>query len=225
MRSERPWSTAAHTDTTKQVRKTIDNKDTKLLTLPGFDFGAFDVLEMSRDILNVSFSCLVVPNLAPQNPRLLEVDYILIYALNVDHLTDVNTQKLTLSNDAKISPCSADEGFMAGLTFLVTGARVNGTLLVTIIQWFDATLVVREAALRDVCSSSITLEVDNGNDRSIDRQLLIVGSKTMAVGIRVREKTGLKNGVGRRFNVRNEMGRRKGSLLSEELDILINNTN
>ena len=137
----------------------------------------------------------------------------------------MNTQKLTLSNDTKISPCSADEGFMAGLTFLVTGARVNGTLPVTIIQWFEATLVVREAALRDVCSSSITLEVDNGNNRSIDWQLLIVGSKTMTVGIRVREKTGLKNGVGRRFNVRNEMGRRKGSLLLEELDVLINNTN
>jgi hypothetical protein len=102
---------------------------------------------------------------------------------------------------------------MTGLTFLVTAARVNGTFLVTIIQWFYATLVVREATLRDVCSRSITLEVDDGNNRSIDRQLLIVGTKTMTMGIRVREKTGLKDGVGRRFNVRNEMGRRKGDLL------------
>lgn len=133
-------------------------------------------------------------------------------------------QKLTLSNEAKISPCSTDEGFMAGLTFLVTTTRINGTLLATIIQSVDTTRVVREAALRDVCSRTITLEVDDGNNRSIDRQLLIVGTKTMTVSIRVREKTGLKNGVGGRFNVRNEMGRRKGNLFLEESDILINNT-
>lgn len=114
---------------------------------------------------------------------------------------------------------------MALLTFLITAARVNGTLLVTIIQWFEATLVVREATLRDVCSRSITLEVDDGNNRSIDRQLLIVGTKTMTVSIRVREKTGLKNGVSRRFNVRNEMGGRKGNLLWEESDMPTNNTN
>ena len=113
---------------------------------------------------------------------------------------------------------------MTGLPFFVTAARVNSTLLVTIIQWFEATLVIREATLRDVCSRSITLEVDDGNNRSIDRQLLIVGTKTMTVSIGVREKTGLKNGVGRRFNVRDEMGRRKGNLLWEESDMLINNT-
>jgi hypothetical protein len=112
---------------------------------------------------------------------------------------------------------------MAGLTFLVTDGRVYGTLLATIIQWFMGTRVVREATLRDVCSRSITLEVDDGNNRSIDRQLLIVGTKTMTVSIRVREKTGLKNGVGRRFNVRNEMGRRKGNLLWDDSDMLIDN--
>ena len=85
---------------------------------------------------------------------------------------------------------------MTGLTFLVAGGRVNGTLLGTILQWFDAALVVREATLRDVGSRSIALEVDDGNNGSIDRQLLIVGTKTMAVSIRVREKTGLKDGVG-----------------------------
>ena len=111
---------------------------------------------------------------------------------------------------------------MAGLTFLVTAASVYGTLLATIIQWFMGTRVVREATLRDVCSTSITLEVDDGNNRSIDGQLLIVGAKTMTVSIRVGEKTGLKNGVGRRFNVRNEMGRRKGNLLWEESDMMIN---
>ena len=111
---------------------------------------------------------------------------------------------------------------MAGLTFLVTAASVYGTLLATIIQWFMGTRVVREATLRDVCSTSITLEVDDGNNRSIDGQLLIVGTKTMTVSIRVGEKTGLKNGVGRRFNVRNEMGRRKGNLLWEESDMMIN---
>ena len=92
---------------------------------------------------------------------------------------------------------------MAGLTFLIAGRRVNGTLPDTIIQWFDAALVVRETALRDVGSRSIALEVDDRNNGSIDRQLLIVGTKTMTMSIRVRKQTRLKHGVGRRFNVRN----------------------
>lgn len=101
---------------------------------------------------------------------------------------------------------------MASLTFLVTAARVNGTLLVTIIQRFEATLVVREATLRDVCSRSIALEVDDGNNRSIDRQLLVVGTEAVTMSIRVREKTRLKDGVGRRLYVWNKMRRREGNL-------------
>ena len=97
--------------------------------MPGLDFGAFDVLEMSRDISNVSFPRLVVPNLAPQNPRLFEVNYIINQCAQRSPMTDINTPKLTLSNDVKMSPCSTDEGFMLGQTFVVTGARVNGTLL------------------------------------------------------------------------------------------------
>ena len=76
----------------------------------------------------------------------------------------------------------------------------------------DAALVVRAAALGDVGTGSITLEVDDGNNRSIYRQLLVVGTKAVTMSIRVREQTRLKDGVGRRFNVWNEVGRREGNL-------------
>lgn len=120
---------------------------------------------------------------------------------------------LTLSNLAKISPRSADEGFVAGLTFMITDGRVNSTLPASIFQWFDAALVVRETALRDVSTRSITLEVDHGDDRSIDRQLLVVDTKTVTVSIGVGEQTRLEDGIGRRFDIWNKMGRREGNLL------------
>jgi hypothetical protein len=101
---------------------------------------------------------------------------------------------------------------MAGLTFLVTGGGVNSSLPARIVQGIDTTLVVRESSLRNIGSRSIALEVDDGNNRSIDRQLLVVGTEAVTVSIRVREKTRLKDGVGRRLYVWNKMRRREGSL-------------
>ena len=47
-------------------KKDVDSKKYKnCFTLPRLDFWAFDILEMSRHVLNVSFPFLVVPNLAP----------------------------------------------------------------------------------------------------------------------------------------------------------------
>ena len=101
---------------------------------------------------------------------------------------------------------------MAGLTFLVTGGGVNSSLPACIVQGMDTTLVVRETSLRNIGSRSIALEVDDGNNRSIDRQLLVVGTEAVTMSIRVREKTRLKDGVGRRLYVWNKMRRREGNL-------------
>lgn len=47
----------------------------------------------------------------------------------------------------------------------------------------------------------------------VNRDLLIVDTKAVAVGVRIGEKTGLKDRIGRRFNTGNHMRWRKGDLL------------
>ena len=44
-------------------------------TLPGLDFRTLDVLEVASDVLYIRLSGLVVPDLAPQIPGLLKVNY------------------------------------------------------------------------------------------------------------------------------------------------------
>ena len=61
----------------------------------------------------------------------------------------------------------------------------------------DAALVVRARALVVERHESVALEVRNGCDRRIDRQLAVVRAQTMAVGVGVGEQTGLEDGVRR----------------------------
>ena len=142
------------------------HEDTQVLTLPGLDFRALDILEMSRDVFNVSFPFLVVPNFAPQNSRLFKVDYISMRSILTINILQ---QRLTFSNLTKISPYSANEGFIAFQAFFITDSAVNGGLSASIGQRLDTALIVRAATLRDVGTRSIALEVDDGNNRSIDR--------------------------------------------------------
>ena len=80
MRSERPWSTAAHTDTenskiivVNKIQYAIDRKR-EGCTLPGLDLWILNALEVTRDVLDVSLSLLVVPHFAPQSAGLLKID-------------------------------------------------------------------------------------------------------------------------------------------------------
>ena len=57
-------------------------------------------------------------------------------------------------------------------------------------------LVVGTPALVLESHKPIALEVSNGNERLVDGELLVVGTNTVAVGIRVREETGLQYGIG-----------------------------
>ena len=61
--------------------------------------------------------------------------------------------------------------------------------------------------------STITLEVRHWHNRRVDRKLLVVGTKAVALCIGVREETRLQHGVGRRLDAWNEMGGREGDLL------------
>lgn len=80
-------------------------------------------------------------------------------------------------------------------------------------QGLDAALVIGPVALVDKGHRSIALEVGNRNNGSVDWELLVVGSETVAVGIGVGEETRLEDGIGGGLDVRNEVRRREGSLL------------
>lgn len=75
--------------------------------------------------------------------------------------------------------------------------------------------IVRVGAVVAIDShSAITLEGVECFERSIDRNLLVVGSKTMTMGIRVREESGLEDRVDGGLNTRHQVRRRKGNLFN-----------
>lgn len=160
--------------------------------LPGFHFGALNILEVSRNVVDIGLTLLVVPDLLPQGTGLFEVK---------------------LSDLAQISPGTADEGLMPSKAGFIADSAVNGSLLGDISERPDATLVVGSVALRDEGHEAIALEVGDGDDGCIDRELLVVHTETVTVGIWVREETGLEDWISRGFDVRDSVGRREGGLL------------
>lgn len=62
------------------------------------------------------------------------------------------------------------------------------------------------------CHESIALEVDDRNQGSINRELVVVDAEAVAVCVRVREESGLQYWIGTGFKVWNRMRRRKCSL-------------
>jgi hypothetical protein len=94
---------------------------------------------------------------------------------------------------------------MLRLAFQVSGRRIDSSLLPRICEGLDRALVVRPVTLRDERGRSVALEVGNRVEWSVNRQLLIVRAKTMAVCVGVREETRLQDGIGGRFDVGDEM--------------------
>jgi len=84
--------------------------------------------------------------------------------------------------------------------------------LLLVSQRSDAALVVGSRALADESAPSVPLEIGNRNHRRINRQLLVIHTKTMTVCIRVREQTRLEHRVCGRLDTRNGMRRRESSL-------------
>lgn len=82
---------------------------------------------------------------------------------------------------------------------------IDITLVSIILQRQNCALIVWPSPLGNVRRCTIALEVGNGVQRSIDRELLVVDTKTVTVGIWVREQAGLQNWIRRRFDVGNEM--------------------
>lgn len=115
--------------------------------------------------------------------------------------------KRTFSDDSQISPSTTDEGFVLRQTGDVTSRVVDRRFRRLVRQRLDAALVVGRASLGNEGHSTSALEVVNGGDRRIDRQLLVVDSQTVTVSVRVREQTRLENRVSRRLDVWDKMRR------------------
>lgn len=95
---------------------------------------------------------------------------------------------------------------MLQLAFQVSGRRIDSSLFPRVCEGLDRALVVRPVTLRDEGGRSVALEVGNRVEWCVNRQLLIVRTKTVAVCVGVREETRLQDGVGGRLDVGDEVG-------------------
>jgi hypothetical protein len=161
--------------------------------LPSLDLGALDTLKVTRNILNVSLSLLVVPHLAPQSTGLLKVEF---------------------SDLGQVSPSTANKGLVASTALLIANSSVDGSLSAKISQGVNAALVVGAAALGNEGRGTIPLEIVDGVYGRVDGELLVVDTETVAVGVRVGKESGLEDGIRRGLDVRDEMRRRESSLLN-----------
>ena len=101
---------------------------------------------------------------------------------------------------------------MLGCPLMIFDATLESALSAQIREGLDSALIVGTRALRHKCRRTVTLEVGNGANWRVNRQLLVVDTKTMAVGVRIRKETGLQDGINRILEVGNNVGRRKCGL-------------
>lgn len=108
----------------------------------------------------------------------------------------------TLGGHAEIPECATDEVLMLEFPLSVTDGMVDRCLGRLVREGLDRALVVRAVALRYECALAVALEVGDGVQWGVDRELLVVDSEAVAVGVWVREQTRLQDGVRRRLDVR-----------------------
>ena len=101
---------------------------------------------------------------------------------------------------------------MLGCPLMIFDAALESAFSSQICEGLNSALVVGTRALRHKCRRTVTLEVGNGANWRINRQLLVVDTKTMAVGVRIRKETRLQDGINRILEVGNNMRRRKCGL-------------
>lgn len=88
-----------------------------------------------------------------------------------------------------------------------------GVCLLLVRQRRYAALIVWSGSLANIQSRTIALEVRNRNDRRVHWQLLVVCTKTMTMGVWVREETGLEDGICRWLDTWDKMRGRERCLL------------
>jgi hypothetical protein len=118
-------------------------------------------------------------------------------------------EDLTFGNLAEVAISTTDKDLVP---LSVPNMSFNRALGTSISEGLDSALIVGAIALVNIGSRSITLEVGHGVEGCVDGQLLVVCSKTVTLGVGVREETGLENGIRRGLDVWDEVGWGKGDL-------------
>ncbi len=132
-----------------------------------------------------------------------------------------NEFRLTFSKFTQIPIRCTDEILVVHPAFLITrlparaALAIYPTRVLLILQGLRTTLVVRTTALGKERSPAVALEVGSLEERAVDRELVVVGSETVACSIGVSEETRLENGIRRGFNVGNHVCRGEGQLVEE----------
>ena len=121
-------------------------------------------------------------------------------------------------------PNLGQEGDGIAGELVVDFVQLDGSL--TELDRIDRAEVIWSRALVEECHLAIALEISMSvrSAWSIDRQLLVVDANPVTVGVRVREETRLKDGIGRGLNSGRHVRRVEGDLLhlgKVILDVLI----
>jgi hypothetical protein len=179
------------------------------LTSPGFDHRALDITQVTSDVGDEVVTVGVVHDVLVESTWLLEVNCRNNCQIG-PNAKRIST--LTLSDLAQVPESTTNPSFVLSRTLVIARTTVDGALVLEVGQWSYGTLVAGASALVINCHETIALEVGNRYNRCVDRDLRVVHTETVAVGIWVGEETRLQDRVGRRLEVGDGVRRREGSL-------------
>lgn len=101
---------------------------------------------------------------------------------------------------------------MSSIAVRVSSSTVGRTLVPEVRQGSDGALVVGARTLVVDGHEAVALEVGNRNNGLVNRNLCVVDTKTVTVGVWVGEETRLQDRVRGRLEVGNGVGGRESSL-------------
>ena len=122
---------------------------------------------------------------------------------------------LTINEIARHDEITVSTTLKLFVPLVIPDLGVNSIVGAGKIEGLGAALIVGAAALGYERSGTGTLVVGDldGRDRCIARELPMVDSETVTLGCGIDEETSLEEGLGRRLDVRDQVGRRKCQLL------------
>lgn len=165
---------------------------------------------MSDDVVDKVGTVDIVHDSSVERTWLLKVHC----KIKLNHIIslDENMDKLTFSDFAQIPVRATNPFLVISLAFSVSGSTVGRTLMPEVCQGDDGALIVGTSTLVVDGHEAVALEVGDRNNGLVNRNLRVVDTKSVTVGVRVGEKTGLQDRIARRLKVGDRVGGREGSL-------------
>jgi hypothetical protein len=122
--------------------------------------------------------------------------------------------KVKLGDFAQIPVSTTDPFLVLSIAFSISSRTVDRTLVAEVCQRGDGALVVGAGTLVVDGHEAVALEVSDRNSGLINRNLSVVGTKSVAVGIWVGEEARLQDRVTRWLKVGDSVGGREGNLFN-----------